>query len=61
MWQINSLQNLQTNYSYSPTCATARCRWEDNIKMALKEMGWQGVGRIHLVGDRYKAGFFLKM
>jgi hypothetical protein len=25
-----------------------RCRWEDNIKMDLQEIGWGGVDWIHL-------------
>jgi hypothetical protein len=32
----------------------ARCRCEDNIKMYLKERGWEAVDRIHLVQDRDK-------
>jgi hypothetical protein len=29
-----------------------RSRWEDNIKMDLREIGWGGVDRIHLAQDR---------
>jgi hypothetical protein len=29
-----------------------RCSWEDNIKIYLKEIGWEGVDWIHLVQDR---------
>jgi hypothetical protein len=29
-----------------------RHRWEDGIKMDLREIGWRGVGWIHLVQDR---------
>jgi hypothetical protein len=29
-----------------------KCRWEDNIKMGLGEIGWEGVDWIHLVHDR---------
>jgi hypothetical protein len=29
-----------------------RCRWEDNIRMGLREIGWEGVHWIHLVQDR---------
>jgi hypothetical protein len=25
------------------------CRWQDNIKMALRKMGWGGIGWIDLV------------
>jgi hypothetical protein len=29
-----------------------RHRWEDDIKMDLREMGWEGVDWIHLDQDR---------
>jgi hypothetical protein len=29
-----------------------RCRWEDGIKMDLREMGWESVEQIHLAQDR---------
>jgi hypothetical protein len=29
-----------------------RCRWEDNIKIDLKEMGWEHVDWLHLAPDR---------
>jgi hypothetical protein len=29
-----------------------RCRWVDNIKMDLREIGWDGVGWIELAQDR---------
>jgi hypothetical protein len=29
-----------------------RCRWEDNIKMALQEVGWVGLNWIELAQDR---------
>jgi len=31
-----------------------RRKWEDNIKIDPKEIGWKGVGWIHLAQDRYK-------
>ena len=33
---------------------TARCRWEDNIKMDLQEVGCGGMEWIKLVHDRYR-------
>jgi hypothetical protein len=30
----------------------SRRRWEDNIKMDLREVGWAGVDRIDLAQDR---------
>jgi hypothetical protein len=29
-----------------------RCTWEDNIRMELRELRWEGVGWIHLAQDR---------
>jgi hypothetical protein len=29
-----------------------RCRWEDNIKQDLTEIGWGGMGWIDLAEDR---------
>jgi hypothetical protein len=29
-----------------------RCRWVDNIKMGLREIGWGGMDWIHLAEDR---------
>jgi hypothetical protein len=31
-----------------------RYRWEDNIRMNLREVGWEGVDWMHLVHDRDK-------
>jgi hypothetical protein len=30
----------------------ARNRWEDNIRMDITEVGWEGVDWIHLAQDR---------
>jgi hypothetical protein len=30
----------------------ARCRWENNIRMDLQEIGWEGVDWMHLAQDR---------
>jgi hypothetical protein len=30
----------------------SRRRWEDNIKMDLRKIGWEGVDWIHLAQDR---------
>jgi hypothetical protein len=29
-----------------------RHRWKDNIRMDLREIGWEGVDWIHLIQDR---------
>jgi hypothetical protein len=36
-------------------------RWEDNIKMDLKEIGWEGVDRIHLAQGKDQWLTLLKM
>jgi hypothetical protein len=28
-----------------------KCRWEDNIRVDLREIGWKSVERIHLAQD----------
>jgi hypothetical protein len=33
---------------------TPRCRWEDNTKMDLREIGWGGMDWIDLAQDRDK-------
>jgi hypothetical protein len=33
---------------------TPRCRWEDNIKMDLREIGIDGANWIHLAQDRVR-------
>jgi hypothetical protein len=30
------------------------CRWKDNIKMGIKEIGWEGVDWIDLAQDKDK-------
>jgi hypothetical protein len=29
-----------------------RCRWEDNIRMDIREKGWEGVDWMHMAQDR---------
>jgi hypothetical protein len=31
---------------------TLRCSWEDNIRMDLKKLGWEGVDWINVAHDR---------
>jgi hypothetical protein len=38
-----------------------RCRWEDNIKMDLREIGWDVVYWIRLNWDRDNLGALLNM
>jgi hypothetical protein len=38
-----------------------RCRWEDNIKMDLREIGIDGVNRIRLAQSRVQWRAFVRM
>jgi hypothetical protein len=38
-----------------------RCRWEDNIKMDLREIGINGANWIHLAQDRVQWWVFVNM
>jgi hypothetical protein len=44
---LGFLQSLETNAGMVP-----RCRWEDNIKMDLREIWWGGMDWIDLFQDR---------
>jgi len=37
------------------------CRWEDNFKLDLMEVGWEGVDWIHLAQDRDQWQAFVKV
>jgi len=45
---------------YSPEWKTPRGRywhrWEDNIRMAVRETGWEGVDWIHVTKDKGHCG-----
>jgi hypothetical protein len=40
------LENLKRS------CRKSRHRWEDNIRMDLREIGWEGIEWMHLDQDR---------
>jgi len=42
----------EMRYVYKILVGGARCRWEDNIRMDLNEMVWDGVDWIHLTQNR---------
>jgi hypothetical protein len=35
-------------------CERFRHRWEDNVRMDLREIGWEGVDWMHLSEDNYQ-------
>jgi hypothetical protein len=39
----------------------SRCRQEDDIKMDLRETGWEGVDKTHLAQDRDQFWAFVNM
>jgi hypothetical protein len=45
----NENKILARNPEGKRTTGNLRCRWEANIKMDLKEIGWEGVDWMHLV------------
>jgi hypothetical protein len=48
----NLIQNFgQKNEGKTPL-GRPRHRWENNIRMGLREIGWEGVDWIHLIQDR---------
>jgi hypothetical protein len=48
----NSYRVLVGNTEGKRLLGRSRCRWENNIKMDLREMGWCGMDWIHLAQDR---------
>jgi hypothetical protein len=50
MAKINAYKILVGKPEGKRPVGTPRCRWEDNIKMDLREIGFGSVDWIHLVG-----------
>jgi len=42
----------EMRYAYKILVERPRRRWEDNIKMDVREVGWEGVDWMHLDQDR---------
>jgi hypothetical protein len=47
----NAYKILVRRLTRKRSLGTPKCRWEDNIKMDLKEIGCQGMDWIHLAQD----------
>jgi hypothetical protein len=45
------MQNLVGKSERKRRLGRARRRWKDNIRMVLREIGWEGVDWIHLAQD----------
>jgi hypothetical protein len=50
----NCIQNIGRKTEGSIYFARPRRRWEDNIKMNLKQIRRESVDRIHLVQERFQ-------
>jgi hypothetical protein len=48
----NAYSILVGNAEGKRSLGIPRCRWEDNIRMDLWEIGWDGVGWIHLAPNK---------
>jgi hypothetical protein len=46
------VRNMYNIFVKKPEGKRSRYRWENNIKMDLKETGWEGVDYIHLAQYR---------
>jgi hypothetical protein len=49
---INAYKIVVGNPEWKRPLGKSRLRWEDNIKMNLKEILWEGVVWVHLSQDR---------
>jgi hypothetical protein len=50
------LHSLVGNLERKRPLGRSRCRWEDNTKMDLQEVGWYGMDWIDLAQDRDRWG-----
>jgi hypothetical protein len=48
----NAYNILVGNLKGRDNSQETRSRWKDNIRVDLREIGWEGVNWIHLVQDR---------
>jgi hypothetical protein len=49
---VKSIQSVGRKTRRIRFTRETRCKWEDSIDMDLKEIGYEGVGWIHLAQDR---------
>jgi hypothetical protein len=49
---INAYKILVAKPEEQRTLGRPRLRWENNIKMNVKEVGWEGVDSIYVAQDR---------
>jgi hypothetical protein len=46
------IQNVGPNTWREGPVRSSRSRWEDNMRMDLREIGWKGVDWVHLAQER---------
>jgi hypothetical protein len=52
-WERRKLYNILVRKpEWKRPLGRTRCKWDDEIKMDLRETGWKGVEWIHLARDR---------
>jgi hypothetical protein len=47
----NAYSSLVGKHKGKRPCGRLRCKWEDTIRINLKEIGWEGVDWMHLAQD----------
>jgi hypothetical protein len=60
-WKRNAYKILVGKPEGKSSCERPRRRWEDNIKMGLREIGWENVDLIHMVQIGTSGGPFPKI
>jgi hypothetical protein len=50
-WKVLAYGLLGVKHGARRPLDIFRHRWDDNINMDCKEIGWEGVDRIHIAGD----------
>jgi hypothetical protein len=53
---ISAYRVLVGKHGGEGQCGKSRHRWEDNIKMHLEEIGWEGMDWIYLAQARVTSG-----
>jgi hypothetical protein len=51
MGEINAYKILVEKHEGKRPCIRLKCRWEDNIRMDFREVGWEDVDWMHLAQD----------
>jgi len=56
MWHLGKSRETHTGgkHNRKRSLGRPRCRWEDNIKMDFKQIGWEGIEQINLAQERHK-------